>query len=180
MAVQTVDILGVSFSTMTMDETVKYLKEQLEAERTHTFQVVTANPEIVMCAKKDEKFYQTLLNTDLITPDGIGVVKASGMLGTPLKERVAGFDLMCNLLAKLSEDSKPVSVFLLGAKPHVVQAAADHLTKTYSAVSIVNFTRWLFQTRRRREYYFSHSRSKTRFITCCTRFPQTRELYPKQ
>ena len=85
--------------------------------------------------KKDEKFYQTLLNTDLITPDGIGVVKASGMLGTPLKERVAGFDLMCNLLAKLSEDSKPVSVFLLGAKPHVVQAA-DHLTKTYSAVSI--------------------------------------------
>ena len=85
--------------------------------------------------KKDEKFYQTLLNTDLITPDGIGVVKASGMLGTPLKERVAGFDLMCNLLAKLSEDSKPVSVFLLGAKPHVVQAA-DRLTKTYSAVSI--------------------------------------------
>ncbi len=52
MAVQTVDILGVPFSTMTMDETVQYLKEQLEVERTHTFQVVTANPEIVMCAKK--------------------------------------------------------------------------------------------------------------------------------
>ena len=50
-------------------------------ERTHTFQVVTANPEIVMC-KKDEAFHQTLLNADLITPDGIGVVKASGMLGT--------------------------------------------------------------------------------------------------
>ena len=49
--VQTVDILGVPFSTMTMDETL-YLKEQLEAERTHTFQVVTANPEIVMCAKR--------------------------------------------------------------------------------------------------------------------------------
>ena len=87
--------------------------------------------------QKDEAFYKTLLNTDLITPDGIGVVKASGMLGTPLKERVAGFDLMCNLFAKLSEENKPVSVFLLGAKPHVVQAAADHLTKTYSAVSIV-------------------------------------------
>ena len=37
MAVQTVDILGVPFSTMTMDETVQYLKEQLEVERTHTF-----------------------------------------------------------------------------------------------------------------------------------------------
>lgn len=137
MAVQTVDILGVPFSTMTMDETVQYLKEQLELEQNDTFQVVTANPEIVMCAKKDENFHKTLLNTDLITPDGIGVVKASGMLGTPVKERVAGFDLMCNLFAKLSEENKPVSVFLLGAKPHVVQAAADHLKKTYSAVSIV-------------------------------------------
>lgn len=52
MAVQTVDILGVPFSTMTMDETVQYLKEQLESEQNDTFQVVTANPEIVMCAKR--------------------------------------------------------------------------------------------------------------------------------
>ncbi|EOP63240.1 MULTISPECIES: WecB/TagA/CpsF family glycosyltransferase [Bacillus] len=137
MEVQTVDILGVPFSTMTMDETIQHLKKQLELEQAHTFQVVTANPEIVMCAKKDEKFHKILLNTDLITPDGIGVVKASGMLGTPLKERVAGFDLMSNLFAKLSEENKSVSVFLLGAKPHVVQAAANHLTKTYSAASIV-------------------------------------------
>lgn len=48
MQVKTVDILGVPFSTMTMDETIQYLKGQLEVERTHTFQVVTANPEIVM------------------------------------------------------------------------------------------------------------------------------------
>ncbi|MBO1624137.1 WecB/TagA/CpsF family glycosyltransferase [Bacillus arachidis] len=137
MAVQTVDILGVPFSTMTMEETIQYIMKQLEAERTHTFQVVTANPEIVMCAKKDPSFYQTLLKTDLITPDGIGVVKASGMLGTPLKERVAGFDLMSDLFEALSKENKPVSVFLLGAKPHVVKGAADHLTKTYSAVSIV-------------------------------------------
>ena len=51
-ASKTVDILGVPFSTMTMDETIQYLKGQLEVERTHTFQVVTANPEIVMCAKR--------------------------------------------------------------------------------------------------------------------------------
>lgn len=137
MAVQTVDILGVPFSTMTMEETIQYIMKQLELEQTHTFQVVTANPEIVMCAKKDPSFHQTLLKTDLITPDGIGVVKASGMLGTPLKERVAGFDLMSDLFGTLSKENKSVSVFLLGAKPHVVKGAADHLTKTYSAVSIV-------------------------------------------
>lgn len=111
MAVQTVDILGVPFSTMTMEETIQYIMKQLESEQTHTFQVVTANPEIVMCAKKDPSFHQTLLETDLITPDGIGVVKASGMLGTPLKERVAGFDLMSDLFGALSKENKSVSVF---------------------------------------------------------------------
>ncbi|MCM3736334.1 WecB/TagA/CpsF family glycosyltransferase [Bacillus cytotoxicus] len=137
MAVQTVDILGVPFSTMTMEETVRYVMQQLEQERENTFQVVTANPEIVMCAKKDATFQQTLMQVDLITPDGIGVVKASGMLGTPLKERVAGFDFMCNLFERLSQEKKTVSVFLLGAKPHVIERAAQTLTERYAAVSIV-------------------------------------------
>ncbi|MDF4740438.1 glycosyltransferase, partial [Vibrio parahaemolyticus] len=34
MQVKTVDILGVPFSTMTMDETIQYLKGQLEVEQT--------------------------------------------------------------------------------------------------------------------------------------------------
>lgn len=96
-----------------------------------------------MC-KKDEAFHQTLLNADLITPDGIGVVKASGMLGTPVKERVAGFDLMCNLLAALSEDNKPVSVFLLGAKPHVVQAAKRSFNEDVFSCIYCGYTRWVF------------------------------------
>ncbi|MGG0239567.1 WecB/TagA/CpsF family glycosyltransferase [Bacillus rhizoplanae] len=137
MAVQTIDILGVPFSTMTMEETIRYMMQQLEKEQENTFQVVTANPEIVMCAKKDAKFHETLLQADIITPDGIGVVKASGMLGTPLKERVAGFDLMGDLFKTLSQEKKSVSVFLLGAKPHVVEKAAQTLTERYEALSIV-------------------------------------------
>lgn len=132
-----------------------------------------------MC-KKDEAFYKTLLNTDLITPDGIGVVKASGMLGTPLKERVAGFDLMCNLFAKLSEENKPVSVFLLGAKPHVVQAAADHLTKTYSAVSIVGIQDGYFKQEEEENIVSRIQEQETRLIACCTWFPETRELHPNE
>lgn len=136
MAVQTIDILGVPFSTMTMEETIRYMMQQLEKEQENTFQVVTANPEIVMCAKKDATFHETLLQADIITPDGIGVVKASGMLGTPLKERVAGFDLMSDLFKTLSQEKKSVSVFLLGAKPHVVEKAAQTLTERYEALSI--------------------------------------------
>ncbi|MEY8349136.1 WecB/TagA/CpsF family glycosyltransferase [Bacillus cereus] len=172
MAVQTVDILGVPFSTMTMEETIRYIMKQLELEQTHTFQVVTANPEIVMCAKKDPSFHQTLLKTDLITPDGIGVVKASGMLGTPLKERVAGFDLMSDLFGTLSEENRSASVFLLGAKPHVVKAAADHLTKTYSAVSIVGIQDGYFKQEEEEDIVSRIQEAKPDLLLVALGFPR--------
>lgn len=172
MVVQTVDILGVPFSTMTMEETIQYLMKQLESGQDHTFQVVTANPEIIMCAKKDPSFHQTLLKTDLITPDGIGVVKASGMLGTPLKERVAGFDLMSDLFGTLSEENKSVSVFLLGAKPHVVKGAADHLTKTYSAVSIVGTQDGYFKQEEEEDIISRIQEAKPNLLLVALGFPR--------
>ena len=40
-----------------------------------------------------------LCEADLLVPDGAGVVLASKILGSPLKERVAGFDLTNRLFA---------------------------------------------------------------------------------
>ncbi len=94
------------------------------------------------------------------------------MLGTPVKERVAGFDLMCNLLAALSEDNKPVSVFLLGAKPHVVQAAADHLTKTYSAVSIVGIQDGYFKQEEEENIVSRIQKAKPDLLLVALGFPR--------
>ncbi|MCP8968050.1 WecB/TagA/CpsF family glycosyltransferase [Ectobacillus ponti] len=136
MKVHTVDILGVPFSTLTMEETIQYLFGQLKQERRQTFHVVTANPEIVMCARKDSAFQNDLLQADLITPDGIGVVKASGMLGEPLQERVSGFDLMNGWFAQAEQQGRQLSVFLLGAKPHVVERAAKELRRLYPSLQV--------------------------------------------
>ena len=88
------------------------------------------------------------------------------------KERVAGFDLMCNLLAALSEDNKPVSVFLLGAKPHVVQAAADHLTKTYSAVSIVGIQDGYFKQEEEENIVSRIQKAKPDLLLVALGFPR--------
>lgn len=172
MGLQTVDILGVPFSTMTMDETVQYLVNELEKEQAHTFQVVTANPEIVMCAKKDSSFHKTLLEVNLITPDGIGVVKASAMLGTPLKERVAGFDLMNELFTALSKQGKKATVFLLGAKPHVVERAANTLTEKYSAVSIVGTQDGYFKQDQEEEIIARIQEAKPDLLLVALGFPR--------
>lgn len=172
MGLQTVDILGVPFSTMTMDETIRYMMNELEKEHAHTFQVVTANPEIVMCAKKDPGFKETLLEADLITPDGIGVVKASAMLGTPLKERVAGFDLMSDLMAALSKENKKVSIFLLGAKPHVVERAAKTLTERYMAVTIVGMQDGYFKQEQEEEIVARIQEAKPDLLLVALGFPR--------
>src|SRR5581483_4402475 len=94
MIVHTTHLFDIPFSTMTMEETIVYITKQLAYDREETFHIVTANPEIVMHAKRDERFKAALDRADLITPDGIGLIKASKLLGKPIHERVAGIDMM--------------------------------------------------------------------------------------
>ena len=87
--------------------------------------VVTPNCEILYAAEKDAELRQALMNADLAVPDGIGVVKAAKMAGTPLKERLAGIDICLDTIKLCAE--KGLSVYLLGGKPGVAEKAAEEL-----------------------------------------------------
>ncbi|MFX3625064.1 MAG: WecB/TagA/CpsF family glycosyltransferase [Ectobacillus sp.] len=176
MKVQTTTILGVPFSNLTMDETVRYLSEQLKSEHNTTFHVVTANPEIVMCAKKDKEFKEKLQQADLVTPDGIGVVKASSWLGKPLKERVAGFDLMNCLFKELSAAKRPVSVFLLGAKPHVVEKAAHALAGKYPGIDIAGYHHGYFKEEEEQEIVAQIQQAKPDILLVALGFPRQEQF----
>lgn len=128
----TVNILGVQVSTKTMAETVDTLLGYLDEERVHC--VFTPNSEIIYMAYKDPQFAQLLNSADLNTADGIGVVYASRILKQPLRERVAGFDLMNRLLERAAPDRR--RVFLFGSKPGVAEEAADKLTQLYPGLVI--------------------------------------------
>ena len=90
-----IEILGVKFDNLSMQEAINKSNSFLKSDKLNY--IVTPNPEIVMEAKKDNEFKEILNNADLSIPDGIGVVIASKILNKPLKQRVAGFDLICNL-----------------------------------------------------------------------------------
>ncbi len=78
---------------------------------------------------------EVLNSADMCTPDGIGVVYAAKCLGTPVPERVAGFDLVCGLLSNIRKTGE--GVFLFGAKPGVAEAAAVKLLDEYVGLNIV-------------------------------------------
>lgn len=128
-----VSILGVPFIYSTKEEFVDIVYERIEQQR-KTF-IVTANPEIVMMANEDKEFKKYLQKADFITPDGIGIVKASHWINKPLPERVPGFDTMKDLLtlAHLHQ----YRVYFLGAKQEVLELFIHKVKTDYPNLKIV-------------------------------------------
>jgi N-acetylglucosaminyldiphosphoundecaprenol N-acetyl-beta-D-mannosaminyltransferase len=137
-----VEIVGVNISNVDMNEASGILTEYLEGAMCSM--VFTPNSEILVEAVKDREFEEVLNKGDLVVPDGIGVVIASGFYGTPFKERVAGFDLMIRLME--IADKKGSSIYLLGGKEGVASEAAIKLTERYSGLRIAGTRNGYFDT----------------------------------
>ena len=118
-----VNVLGVEFDNVTMSEALSRLTAIVETGE--SAYVVTPNPEMVYACYKDPSLYPLLADAGLCVPDGIGVIHAARILGTPLKERVPGIELGEKLIAWAAENGK--SVFLLGAKPGVAENSKSKL-----------------------------------------------------
>ena len=127
-----VDVLGVAFDSVTMDEAVERALGFLEQDGSHL--VATPNPEIVQRANKDPEFGSVLARADLVIPDGVGVMYAAKILGRPLKARVPGIDLASALMKRMAGTGK--RLFLLGAEPGVAEQAAVHLQAAYPGLVV--------------------------------------------
>ncbi len=128
-----VNILGIDFMNISFNEMADELEHRIAAGE-KTF-VVTANPEIVMFARGNRDYTKALKAADFITPDGSGIVLASRLRGTPIKERVTGFDLTIELLKRA--DKKNWKVYLLGGKPDANVEAASRVMEEYPGISLV-------------------------------------------
>lgn len=118
------DILGIGFDDMTLRTAASRgiaLMGRLPASY-----VVTPNSEIVYDAINDPEYAAIINEADMVLPDGIGVIYASRILGTPLTEKVAGVDFAYELLKRMA--NLGLSVYFFGGKPGIAEAAAEKLT----------------------------------------------------
>lgn len=129
----TVSVLGVAVDRLPMREAVEkvasLIAESGRGQRHETAHVVTANSEIIMLAKEQPDFAEILARAALVVPDGMGVVWAARLLGDHLPERVAGIDLMDQVLAVCA--ARGWRPFFLGAAPGVAQEAVQALKQRY-------------------------------------------------
>ncbi|BDZ29974.1 WecB/TagA/CpsF family glycosyltransferase [Lactiplantibacillus sp. WILCCON 0030] len=122
----TISILNVPFINTTNRAFLTQLEQDVLAHQNRF--VVTANPEILMYAREHPDYQRVLHQADYITPDGIGVIQGAQILGTPLPERITGYDTLLSLLQWGAKHHQ--RLFLLGAKPAVLKQVVATLKAT--------------------------------------------------
>ncbi|MEE1351502.1 MAG: WecB/TagA/CpsF family glycosyltransferase [Clostridia bacterium] len=127
-----VNILGVWVDMVNVSRAADRIMQFFNEDGLH--KVYTPNSEIIMAAYKDDNFKNVLNSAELLTADGIGVVYASKILGKPIAERAAGYDIACEVLDRIKGTSH--GVFLFGGKPGVAETAKEKLEERYPGIKI--------------------------------------------
>lgn len=136
-----IQLLHCPVDTMDRNSTILSIEKAINANRQIHHVVVNAAKLVNM--RKDKHLRESVVNCDIINADGQSLVWASRFLGTPLAERVAGIDLMADLVELAHE--KNYKIFLFGAKEEIVRAVVDVYEKKYGAEIIAGYRNGYYQ-----------------------------------
>ncbi|MFA6358399.1 MAG: WecB/TagA/CpsF family glycosyltransferase [Candidatus Omnitrophota bacterium] len=130
-----IDFLGIRVNLITKDELAKNILElALSGKR----KVITyLNAHCVNVAVADAEYGRMLNLSDIVYPDGMGVVWASLLLGKPLLERANVFDFSNKLFVKIAETK--VKLYFLGGKEAVVRRAVENLKNEFPPINVLGF-----------------------------------------
>jgi N-acetylglucosaminyldiphosphoundecaprenol N-acetyl-beta-D-mannosaminyltransferase len=123
---------------VTFDETVELIFELVADGRAtgRTHQVATVNVDFIVNAVHDPSLGSILRRTSLSIPDGMPVVWGARLMGTPLRTRVAGADLVAAIAERAA--STGTTVHLFGAAPGVADQAAAQLRDQFPGAAVTS------------------------------------------
>jgi N-acetylglucosaminyldiphosphoundecaprenol N-acetyl-beta-D-mannosaminyltransferase len=118
-----ITVLDLPVDDLTMEETLDAIDRFIAVGGVH--QHVVVNVSKVVQASHDLELRSVIAACDLINADGQPILWAARLLGTPLRERVTGVDLMGRLIERAADRGH--RLYLLGARPEVVAAVATRI-----------------------------------------------------
>lgn len=118
--------MGMPLDALTLDQAVDIVFDGLANGRGGT--VLTPNVDILRQYRSSPELQRTFETTELLVADGVPLIWASRLQGTPLPERITGTDMMVST-AGAAASRGVASVFLGGGRPGAAQRAADHLAR---------------------------------------------------
>lgn len=104
-------------------------------EKYEKVNIVSGNPEILLNGMKNSKLKESFnAETSLIIPDGIGTVLASKIVKDPVKEKIAGIDVVKEILIRADKEKK--NIYLLGAEEEVLLKCIENIKRQYPNLNI--------------------------------------------
>lgn len=110
--------LDTPIDVLTLQETLEAAVESMRSRR--RVRHVAMNVAKLVKMRSDPVLRGDVLRSDIIGIDGFGIVLGARLQGIPVSERVAGVDLMENLLARCAQE---------GFRPYFLGAREDVLAK---------------------------------------------------
>lgn len=121
-------ILGYKVFNGTKKEFLDYI------EKYDKVNIISGNPEVLSNGLKNKVLFDNFTqSTSIIIPDGIGTVISSKIVGEPVKEKIAGIEVMDSIIKKYYE--RPI--YLLGTKQEILDTCIKNIKLKYPKVNIV-------------------------------------------
>lgn len=127
-----VELMGLPLDGYTADGAVQHLMAQSSAGRGGY--VMTPNLDNLYALKRDPELMDRALAAELRVADGMPLLWASRIKGSPLPGRVAGSDLIFSLADAMAKTGS--RLFLLGGEPGTAERAADVLARRSPGLQI--------------------------------------------
>ena len=98
----------------------------------------TINPHSYITANSDKEFEEALQSSDLLIPDGSGIVLAAKKINKVTIKKIAGADLHKFLLSKMNKSSG--KVFYMGASQNTLDKIEENITLEYPNIIVKSYS----------------------------------------
>lgn len=163
-----IDFLGIPVDALTMEETIGEIDQAILENRKINHVVINAGKVVAM--QQDRQLFESVASCDIINADGQAIVWASRFLGTYLPERVAGADLMQELVKQASR--KKYKCFFLGAKEEIVKRVVSIYTEKYGDDIIVGYRNGYFKAEEKEDVALQIANSGAHLLFVAITSPQ--------
>lgn len=129
----TISLLGFDVFCGSIENAVALVLDGSE-----TIIINTINPHSYVVQKNDSKFKQALLGSDVIIPDGSGILLAALLHLKKKIKKISGFDLFMEVVGQLNRRNG--RAFFLGSTPHTLDIIMDRMSKEYPNVLVYTYS----------------------------------------
>lgn len=128
------NILGFPLTTLDVQDCIRQISVWIQSgEKGHY--LICANPHSLVVAQEDLTLKTAIQRADIVTPDGVGILIASKILGGSIRKRITGSGIFRELSRTLNKEEK-YKYFFLGSTQKTLDLLKSKMQQDFLNIGI--------------------------------------------